>query len=176
MRATKISPSMFILAVTSISLLSGCGNRSDGDSPQGTAATGPQSGSSSQGIPAAQRTTASNNLPLYGTNGEILPPRTSDEARRRTSIPLDIGAERQRSGEQETTVDRDINEQILLRLQQGGFSTQLLRNIQVTSHGGVVTLRGKVANQEEKRRVEEMIKTAPGVAAVTNELRVVSGK
>ncbi len=44
-------------------------------------------------------------------------------------------------------------------------------DIEVTAHNGVVTLRGSVDSLWDKRRAEDIAKSAPGVRGVNNNLR-----
>jgi osmotically-inducible protein OsmY len=44
--------------------------------------------------------------------------------------------------------------------------------IQVSAHGGTITLKGSVKSQEEKTRIETAAKAVPGVSKVENELEV----
>ena len=50
-----------------------------------------------------------------------------------------------------------------------------LRNINVDSDKGVVTLKGRVDSEDTKRRAEAVAKRVSGVSAVKNELRVKGG-
>lgn len=43
-------------------------------------------------------------------------------------------------------------------------------NVKVMVHAGEVTLRGPVKNDEEKARVESIVRSVAGVSQVTNEL------
>ena len=46
-------------------------------------------------------------------------------------------------------------------------------DVNVDTHGGMVTLRGKVASADQKRVAEEVAKTVDGVTSVRNDLQVV---
>jgi osmotically-inducible protein OsmY len=46
------------------------------------------------------------------------------------------------------------------------------RACSVTTVGGVVTLRGKVANQAERAALEAKARAVPGVTSVVNQLEV----
>lgn len=48
------------------------------------------------------------------------------------------------------------------------------RHITVDTRNGVVTLRGKVGSDDEKRAAEEVVKTVDGVTSVKNNLQIVS--
>jgi osmotically-inducible protein OsmY len=48
------------------------------------------------------------------------------------------------------------------------------QNVKVIVREGVVTLRGPVANAEEKKRIAAIAKGIPGVRSVTNEIDVKS--
>ncbi|HYR35032.1 MAG TPA: BON domain-containing protein [Burkholderiales bacterium] len=50
-----------------------------------------------------------------------------------------------------------------------------LKDINVDSDKGVVTLRGRVDSEDTKRRVEAVAKQVSGVTAVKNELQVKGG-
>lgn len=45
-------------------------------------------------------------------------------------------------------------------------------NVKMTSHGGVVTLRGTVRSEEEKSKVEQLAQQVSGVSSVENSLGV----
>ncbi|HEX3148334.1 MAG TPA: BON domain-containing protein [Gemmataceae bacterium] len=45
-------------------------------------------------------------------------------------------------------------------------------NVRVESDGGTIVLRGKVADDDERRLVESMVRLEPGVSDVRNELKV----
>ena len=48
----------------------------------------------------------------------------------------------------------------------------LAERVEVTSEGGVVTLRGTVQDLQQKARVEKVVRGIPGVVRVENELQV----
>jgi hypothetical protein len=49
-------------------------------------------------------------------------------------------------------------------------------NIQVVVNGGTVVLRGQVANENERRVAEGMVRLEPGVREVRNEIRVAAAR
>ena len=45
-------------------------------------------------------------------------------------------------------------------------------NVRVEADGNVIVLRGRVADEDEKRLVEGMVRLEPGVREVRNELEI----
>ena len=58
-------------------------------------------------------------------------------------------------------------------MNQVGLNT--LKNINVDSNNGVVTLKGRVDSQETRNRAAEVARRVSGVTQVKNELRVKGG-
>jgi len=54
----------------------------------------------------------------------------------------------------------------------GPTSREIARNIQVTGHGGTVTLKGSVPSQQDKDMIEIRVKEMTGVDRVNNQLSV----
>ena len=69
------------------------------------------------------------------------------------------------SSYRDTEITRQVRERIV---QDGGLSTAA-KNITIVTLGGRVTLKGAVATQTEKAKVESIAKTVSGAASVTNQ-------
>lgn len=72
------------------------------------------------------------------------------------------------------TTSNDVNliRDIRQRLNSDVTLSSQARNVNVTSSGGRVILRGFVANNDEKSRIEEIVKGASGTQSVDNQISV----
>jgi osmotically-inducible protein OsmY len=68
--------------------------------------------------------------------------------------------------------DRVIEQNARRALRADGTLQNVVRDVDVTSTNGVVTVRGSVASDEERRTIERIVEGTPGVAAVTNDVGV----
>lgn len=71
----------------------------------------------------------------------------------------------------ETEKDRAISESVRAALKTAG-STPDSSMIAVTTHDGVVTLRGTVSSEAEKKQFGKQVKAISGVRSIKNELKV----
>jgi osmotically-inducible protein OsmY len=55
------------------------------------------------------------------------------------------------------------------------FNSTMLQDVKIDSHAGLITLRGKVSSDQEKKDIEARVKEMPGVTSVNNMLEVTSG-
>lgn len=69
--------------------------------------------------------------------------------------------------------DSTITSVVLSKL--AGYD-QAYKGVDVRTHDGVVTLKGKVRSDEHRTMAETMAKQVPGVRDVNNDLTVVSSK
>lgn len=65
--------------------------------------------------------------------------------------------------------DTELTRQVRERIVQDGGLSMAAKNITIVTLGGRVTLKGTVANQTEKAKVESIAKTVSGAASVTNQ-------
>lgn len=72
--------------------------------------------------------------------------------------------------------DRDVTQLVRQRIvDQDGISVNA-KNVKVITQDGVVTLRGPVANSEEKAQIGALATVANGVKRVDNQLEVETGR
>jgi BON domain len=77
-----------------------------------------------------------------------------------------------RSGERNVpnVPDEIITRDVIQNLRNTPYFSNLAKNIQVMAKEGRVTLRGKVANRNERNQIEFMVKNVQGVKSVANDL------
>ena len=63
--------------------------------------------------------------------------------------------------------DEAVNEMVLRNLLSTPYFSRSAKNLVVTTKEGKVTLKGKVANKNEKNQIEYMVKNVPGVKSVS---------
>ncbi len=66
--------------------------------------------------------------------------------------------------------DNVISSRIMQNLRSTPYLSDGAHNIQIVTKDGKVTLKGKVANSNEKNQIEYMIKNVEGVKSVSNDL------
>lgn len=71
----------------------------------------------------------------------------------------------------ESPGDRDISQKVRSAVVRDDLSMNA-RNVKIITTGGVVTLRGPVASDEEKTRVAALAEKTDGVKRVDNQLEV----
>lgn len=73
----------------------------------------------------------------------------------------------------ETEPDRNVTQAIRQSLMKDNSLSLQSKNVVIITQNGIVTLRGTVPTEEEKKKVEEQAKNAPGAKSVNNQLIVV---
>jgi osmotically-inducible protein OsmY len=68
--------------------------------------------------------------------------------------------------------DRTLVSQVQQSLRQDNTLAPLMPGIQVSAQNGSVTLSGNVSSEQEKQRIESMVKSTSGVVSVNNQLQV----
>jgi hypothetical protein len=84
-------------------------------------------------------------------------------------------------GQMESAADRTLTQSIWssLKVRPDGSSTTSSLNldkVKITSHNGVVTLRGFVSSESEKKMIESRVKAMKNVRTIDNQLQVGSGQ
>lgn len=72
----------------------------------------------------------------------------------------------------ETEPDRNVTQEIRQKLMADGSLSMQAKNVVITTRDGIVTLKGTVNTEAEKRSIEEKAKTASGARSVNNQLVV----
>jgi hypothetical protein len=72
--------------------------------------------------------------------------------------------------------DNLIIAQVRESLQRDPEIALIVPNIQIGANNGAVALDGNVQSEEQRRQIESIAKDAPGVVAVNNQLKVISGE
>jgi osmotically-inducible protein OsmY len=70
------------------------------------------------------------------------------------------------------STDQALSTQVQQSLKNDPTTSTIAPQIQVSAQGGAVTLSGTVASEQEKQRVETMVKSTSGVVNVNNQLEV----
>jgi len=102
---------------------------------------------------------------------------TSSSAAVDTSIKPNLTYDATKDG----SSDLSLSEKIRTGLTTGSegrpaaFNSTMLQDVKIDSHAGLITLRGKVSSDQEKRDIEARVKEMPGVTSVNNMLEVSSG-
>lgn len=68
--------------------------------------------------------------------------------------------------------DRAITEEVRAMIRHDSAISALAESIDIQTASGVVTLRGRVASQEEKDTIAARVRQVPGVLSINNELEV----
>lgn len=86
--------------------------------------------------------------------------------------------ERDRADDAKTPFDQHENSRdidITAKIREQIVDTEMsinAQNVKIITEAGRVTLRGPVANEEEKKRIEEIATTVAGAGNVTNQIEV----
>ena len=76
----------------------------------------------------------------------------------------------------ESAADRTITQQIRQAVVSDRALSMDAKNIKIVTINGVVTLRGPVANAQEKDLVEKKASDVPGISKVINQLEIINRK
>ena len=92
-------------------------------------------------------------------------------------IQTETGANRSPATPAATSTANDSVQKLVDQVRIAAFGTaeanaDNAQAVQVSAHGGTITLKGSVKSQEEKTRIETAAKAVPGVSKVENELEV----
>jgi len=68
--------------------------------------------------------------------------------------------------------DRDVTQKVRQKLLEDDSLSTNAKNIKIVTMDGVVTLRGKVSNKDEKNAIEKNTKGVNGVKDVDNQLDI----
>lgn len=72
----------------------------------------------------------------------------------------------------ETEPDRNVTQAIRQSLMRDSGLSITAKNIVITTRDGIVTLKGTVNSEEEKRMIESQAKAAAGAKSVNNQIIV----
>lgn len=76
------------------------------------------------------------------------------------------------SDQSESQMDRTITQQIRRTIMADDSLSMNAKNIKIITINGVVTLRGPVANSQEKDNIARKVQNLPGVTRVDNQLEI----
>jgi len=129
------------------------------DSNMTTPAERPGSMNNPAPRPDPMTTPAGNPAPAP-TDPRLVPPAPGEP--RPTTPAQPAGAER----------DREITQEVRAMIRHDSAISALAESIDIQTASGVVTLRGRVASQEEKDTIGARVRQVPGVLSINNELEV----
>lgn len=75
------------------------------------------------------------------------------------------------SSKNQNVPDAMISQMVMRNLRSTPYLSSSARSINVTTKDGKVTLKGQVANSNEKNMIEYMVKNVDGVKSVSNDLK-----
>jgi osmotically-inducible protein OsmY len=108
----------------------------------------------------------------YDTNRN-LPPRSNEPANTKHDLkPNDTPTPGTASGTASSTKDRQITDNVEHALMADKTLSASAKNVKVETENGVVTLRGPVATEQEKKMVADRAMQVAGVMRVENQTDV----
>ena len=73
----------------------------------------------------------------------------------------------------ETEPDRNVTQEIRQSLMKDNSLSLQSKNVVIITQNGIVTIKGTVPNEAEKKSIEEHAKKAPGVKSINNQLIII---
>jgi osmotically-inducible protein OsmY len=169
----------YLLAAACILAMAGCQKR-DTDSTGGTSSTRDTGSGQSSSYSRAQTNSAMQRTTSVPQTGMASQSRTNNLDRTGLGTPGATTQQGTQSAQNQAggSSDQALTSSVKASLQTGvgSISSDTLKNIQVTTSSGRVTLKGTVNSDAEKQEIEKQIKQLPGVQSVDNQLTVGQGQ
>lgn len=134
-------------------------------------ATGPGANNPGATNPSAANGSTSNGANATGNGSNTYPPARTDADNTRTNT-RDRGPSVTPMDQSNDPADLKITQQIRQKVMGDGSLSFTAKNVKIITSKGTVVLRGPVANDDERSRIDAAAKTVAGASNVINEIEI----